>query len=78
VTAELAHVISLLDGRQGNRNKGFVSHVIRTVHIPTINTGHTQMNGAVLLVFTIKTAPLFCVCPLHQQVYALNKIHSEV
>jgi hypothetical protein len=28
------------------------------------NTGHTQKNGAVLIVNTIKTAPLFCVCPV--------------
>jgi hypothetical protein len=27
-------------------------------------TGYTQKNGAVLIVFTIKTAPLFCVCPV--------------
>jgi hypothetical protein len=27
-------------------------------------TGHTQKNGAVLIVFTIKTAPSFCVCPV--------------
>jgi hypothetical protein len=25
-------------------------------------TGHTQYNGAVLILFTIKTAPFFCVC----------------
>jgi hypothetical protein len=28
------------------------------------NTGHTQKNGAVLIVNTIKTAPFFCVCPV--------------
>jgi hypothetical protein len=28
------------------------------------NTGHTQKNGAVLIVFTIKTVPFFCVCPV--------------
>jgi hypothetical protein len=28
------------------------------------NTGHTQNNGAVSIVFTIETAPLFCVCPV--------------
>ena len=27
-------------------------------------TGHTQKNGAVLIVFTIKTAPFFCVYPV--------------
>jgi hypothetical protein len=26
-------------------------------------TGHTQKNGAVLIVNTIKTEPFFCVCP---------------
>ena len=29
-------------------------------------TGHTQKNGAVLIVFTIKTAPFFCVCPVYR------------
>jgi hypothetical protein len=28
-------------------------------------TGHTQKNGAVLILFTIKTAPFVCVCPVH-------------
>jgi hypothetical protein len=35
-------------------------------------TGYTQKNGAVLIVFTIKTAPFFCVCPVdptHQSSY---------
>jgi hypothetical protein len=27
--------------------------------------GHTQKNGAVLIMFTIKTAPFFCVCPVY-------------
>ena len=27
-------------------------------------TGHTQKNGSVLIVNTIKTAPFFCVCPV--------------
>jgi hypothetical protein len=27
-------------------------------------TGHTQKNVAFLIVFTIKTAPFFCVCPV--------------
>jgi hypothetical protein len=32
---------------------------------PCINcTGHAQKNGTVLIVFTIKTAPFFCVCPV--------------
>ena len=29
------------------------------------NTGHTQNNGAVLIVNTIKTAPFFYVCPVY-------------
>jgi hypothetical protein len=29
-----------------------------------IYTGHTQKNGAVLIVNTITTAPFFCVCPV--------------
>jgi hypothetical protein len=32
-----------------------------------VYTGHTQKNGAVLIVFTIKTAPFFCVCPVYIQ-----------
>jgi hypothetical protein len=31
-----------------------------------VNTGRTQNNGAVLIVNTIKTAPLFCVCPVYR------------
>jgi hypothetical protein len=30
-----------------------------------LNTGHTQNNGEVLIVNTIKTAPFFCVCPVY-------------
>ena len=30
----------------------------------TQSTGHTQKNGAVLIVNTITTAPFFCVCPV--------------
>ena len=30
-----------------------------------IYTGHTQNNGAVLIVNTIKTALFFCVCPVY-------------
>ena len=30
-----------------------------------IYTGHTQKNGAVSIVNTIKTAPFFCVCPVY-------------
>jgi hypothetical protein len=29
-----------------------------------INTGHTQSNGAVYMVYSIDTAPFFCVCPV--------------
>ena len=32
-------------------------------------TGHTQTNGAVLIVFTINTAPFFCVCPVHTGIH---------
>jgi hypothetical protein len=32
-----------------------------------VYTGHTQKNGAVLIVFTIKTAPFFCVCPVYDR-----------
>jgi hypothetical protein len=31
-------------------------------------TGHTQNNGAVLIANTIKTAPFFCVCPVHVEI----------
>jgi hypothetical protein len=33
------------------------------------NTGHTQTNGAVLIVKTIKIAPFFCVCPVYRELY---------
>ena len=33
------------------------------------NTGHTHKNGAVLIVFNIKTAPFFCVCPVYIYLY---------
>jgi hypothetical protein len=36
------------------------------------NTGHTQNNGAVLIVFTIKTAPFFCVCPVLCPVFVIG------
>jgi hypothetical protein len=32
-------------------------------------TGHTQKNGAVLTVFTIKTASFFCVCSVYVSTY---------
>jgi hypothetical protein len=35
-------------------------------------TGNTQKNGAVLIVFIIKTAPFFCVCPVRIQ----SALHS--
>jgi hypothetical protein len=28
------------------------------------NTGHTQKNGAVSIIFIIETALYFCVCPV--------------
>jgi hypothetical protein len=34
-----------------------------------IYTWHTQKNGAVLIVFTIKSAPFFCVCPVYIYLY---------
>jgi hypothetical protein len=34
-----------------------------------VYTGYTQKNGAVLIVNTIKTAPVFCVCPVYTVVY---------
>jgi hypothetical protein len=34
------------------------------VGVTFVNTGHTQNNGAALIVNTIKTAPLFCVFPV--------------
>jgi hypothetical protein len=37
-----------------------------------VYTGYTQKNGAVLIVNTIKTAPLFCVCPVHILHYCLH------
>jgi hypothetical protein len=42
---------------------------IKQIHI---YTGNTQTNGAVLIVFTINTAPFFCVCP----VFSLNSNFS--
>ena len=33
---------------------------------PLAYTGHTQKNGAVLIMNTIKNAPLFCVCPVFE------------
>jgi hypothetical protein len=35
-------------------------------------TGHTQNNGVVLIVFTIKTAPFFCVCPVYNRHVVVN------
>jgi hypothetical protein len=43
---------------------------ITTKQQNTVNIGHTQNNGAVLIVFTIKTAPLFCVCPVQVNSYS--------
>jgi hypothetical protein len=36
------------------------------------NTGYTQKNGAVLIVFTIKTAPFFCVFPVYNCLIGLD------
>jgi hypothetical protein len=33
-----------------------------------INIGHTQKNGAGLIVNTIKTAPFFCVYPVYNNI----------
>jgi hypothetical protein len=30
----------------------------------SVNTGHTQKNGAVSIELEIETAPFFCVCPV--------------
>jgi hypothetical protein len=38
---------------------------IHNIKIKASNTGHTQKKGAVLIVFTIKTAPFFCVCTVY-------------
>jgi hypothetical protein len=38
--------------------------------IPTcgeINTGHTQKNSAAYMVYSIDTAPFFCVCPVRNK-----------
>ena len=40
-----------------------------------IYTGHTQTNGAVLIVNTIKTAPFFCVCPVYIKCW--TKKHTQ-
>jgi hypothetical protein len=38
---------------------------ISILNLDIIYIGHTQKNGAVVIVFTIKTAPFFCVCPVY-------------
>jgi hypothetical protein len=35
-------------------------------------TGYTQKNVAVLILNTIKTAPLFCVCPVFERLGVRN------
>jgi hypothetical protein len=40
-------------------------YLATTIHLLFLYTGHTHKNGAVVIVFTIKTAPFFCVCPVH-------------
>jgi hypothetical protein len=37
-------------------------------------TGHTQKNGAVSIVFTIETAPLFGVCPVYVRIMEITSI----
>jgi hypothetical protein len=39
-------------------------------------TGHTQQNGGVLIVNTIKTAPFFCVCPVYSGI--IKKVMSSL
>jgi hypothetical protein len=41
-------------------------------------TGHTQNNGAVLIVSTIKPAPFFCVCPVFCTIYYIQSIHKRM
>ena len=41
------------------------NHIKHTNVLCGQNTGHTQKNDAVVIVFTIKTAPFFCVYPVH-------------
>jgi hypothetical protein len=48
--------------------------VVKRLKPSAFYTGHTQKNGAVLIVNTIKTAPLFCVCPVYPT--ALKTLHS--
>jgi hypothetical protein len=43
----------------------------------TDHTGHTQKNGAVLIVNTIKTAPLFCVRPVYCTVLVVMEFDAE-
>ena len=44
-------------------------NVIKIICIITLQyRGHTQKNGAVLIVNTIKSAPFFCVCPVYVHV----------
>ena len=38
---------------------------------------HTQKNGAVLIVNTIKTAPFFCVCPVYAFSTFLDKENAK-
>jgi hypothetical protein len=39
-----------------------------------ICTGHTQTNGAALIVIPIETAPFFCVCPVLHAVHGRRLI----
>jgi hypothetical protein len=49
-----------------------------TIFEKTRNTGYTQKNSAVSIVFTIEAAPLFCVYPGHASPSKLKPtIHSH-
>jgi hypothetical protein len=43
----------------------------------TAYTGHTQNNGAVLIVNIIKTAPFFCVCSVFPLTWWATVINNE-
>ena len=52
--------------------------VIHDEYPPFCNTEHTQTNGAVLIVNTIKTAPFFCVYLVHDEYPPLCNTHENV
>jgi hypothetical protein len=39
---------------------------------------HTQKNGEVLIVNTIKTAPFFCACPVYKRPSSESKYHIKI